>query len=212
MNGGEISGNTAESGGGVAVTFNSTFTMSGGEISGNTTSQYGGGGVYISYDSTFTMSGGEISGNTAYQGGGGVYIYNGTFTMSGGEISGNTARAAGGRGSGGGVHLGSGTFTMSGGEISGNTGIIYNMSYGGGGVYCDDTFKKQPDPGSSTSGIIYGYSSSDTAKSNKVVDSTGNVVADKGHAVRGANLKRETTAGLTQIMDSTVSGSAGGWE
>jgi hypothetical protein len=109
MNGGEISGNTADYGGGVHIygTYG-TFTMNGGEISGNTASP--GGGVYIS-DGTFTMSGGKISGNTASNwGGGGVYVGDGTFTMNGGEISGNTTASYGG----GGVYVGDGAFTKSG--------------------------------------------------------------------------------------------------
>jgi hypothetical protein len=149
MNGGEISGNTADSsdsaaGGGVYVDTGGTFTMNGGEISGNTASSSSstssfsdayGGGVCVDTGGTFTMNGGEISGNTAsslsfyaasYSYGGGVYA-NGTFIMSGGKISGNTAdsysySSYSSYSRGGGVYAGSsGTFTMSGGEISDNT-------------------------------------------------------------------------------------------
>jgi len=84
MTGGKISGNIANSGGGVYV--RGTFTMTGGEVSGNY-AQYGG-GVYV--DGTFTMNDGEISGNYADEGfGGGVYV-NGRFTKSGGIITGYT--------------------------------------------------------------------------------------------------------------------------
>jgi hypothetical protein len=156
MSGGEISGNTAGSGGGVYSS--GSFTMSGGKISGNTatatSTSYGGGGVY-SFGS-FTMSGGEISGNTSSSSGGGVYVDpSGSFTMTGGEISGNAAAGSGGgvyvysnftmsgtakisnntsSSSGGGVYFySSRTFTMSGGEISGNTANSY-----AGGVYVYD--------------------------------------------------------------------------
>jgi hypothetical protein len=118
MNGGEISGNTGSSSGGVTVANSGTFEMNGGKISGNTVSGYNGGGVIVSgSDATFEMSGGEISGNTVsgYNGGGVYVTSSGTFEMSGGEISDNSAS------SGGGVYVQGGTFTMSDGEISGNT-------------------------------------------------------------------------------------------
>jgi TolB-like protein len=71
-------------GGGVFV-MNETFEMNGGTISGNY-AQYGG-GVY-NYG-TFTMRGGTITGNTASENGGGVYIREGrTFTKTGGTITG----------------------------------------------------------------------------------------------------------------------------
>ncbi|MHC6204152.1 hypothetical protein ACYULU_13285 [Breznakiellaceae bacterium SP9] len=216
MNGGEISGNTASSGGGVCV-YNGDFSMSGGEISGNIASSDGG-GVYVS-GGDFSMSGGEISGNTASSsGGGGVYVPGGDFSMSGGEISGNTASSFGG-----GVYVPGGDFSMSGGEISGNT-----ASSSGGGVHVRGvsgtfTFRKQPASGSTTSGVIYGYTAGDN-RSNKVV-STGTVQTNRGSAVsvEGYNessyivtftsvQRRETTAGQTDYLDSTQSGSAGGWE
>jgi hypothetical protein len=86
MSGGEISGNAANSGGGIYTS--GTLTMSGGEISGN--AAVGGGGIFTSGIST--MSGGKINGNTASYAGGGVYIYNGTFvkTSIGGIIYGDT--------------------------------------------------------------------------------------------------------------------------
>jgi hypothetical protein len=91
---------------------NGMFMMSGGEISRNTALT--GGGVQV-YSGTFTMSDGTISGNMATYGdgvstsGGGVYIAIGTFEMSGGEISGNTGSP------GGGVCVATGTFTKQGG-------------------------------------------------------------------------------------------------
>ena len=78
---------TSNSSSGVSVR-GGTFTMSGGEISGNT-AYSGGGGVSVS-GGTFTMSGGEISGNTAYSGGGGVYVGGGIFEKTGGTIYGYT--------------------------------------------------------------------------------------------------------------------------
>ena len=124
MNGGTISGNTANStDGGVGVyrgTAPAKFEMNGGTITGNTASQGGGVGVHR-VDSTFIMNGGTISGNTATNNGGGVYVEGGTFTMHDGTIGGtiegdaNTANQ-----DGGGVYVSSGTFTMSDGRITGN--------------------------------------------------------------------------------------------
>jgi hypothetical protein len=141
MNGGVITGNKTEVGGGVAV-LSGTFTMNGGVISGNTVSSgsggsFGtssGGGVYVA-SGAFIMNGGVISGNTAPSGislfgsgGGGVYVASGTFTMNGGTISENTTS-----GNGGGILI-KGTFIMKDGVISGNTA---DNAGSGGGVYAN---------------------------------------------------------------------------
>jgi hypothetical protein len=128
MKDGTISGNTARStGGGVRAERNSTFTMEGGTISANTTADTDGGGVHINENSIFTIKDGTISGNTAGRHGGGVWVAaSSTFIMKGGSISGNATR---GTGSGGGVFIHISSFTMEGGTISGNTGNS------GGGVY-----------------------------------------------------------------------------
>ena len=136
MSGGEITGNTAENGGGVYVNNYGSFTISGdAKITTNTAVSIGG-GVYV--DGTFTMSGGSITGNRVSSSasgsgyGGGVYVGgygNGTFNMSGGSIGGggtdaNTAK------NGGGVYVDKGAFTMSGGSVTGNS-----ASNNGGGVF-----------------------------------------------------------------------------
>ena len=132
MYGGTITGNKAETGGGVYVV-GGTFTMSGGTISGNTADSTDGGvGVYSG--AKFIMNGGEITGNTAryYSGGVGVYT-SAKFIMSGGTIGGNTANDKSNGGNGGGVRVGNyGEFTMSGGNIADNT-----ATESGGGVYMD---------------------------------------------------------------------------
>jgi hypothetical protein len=160
----------------------------------------------------FTMSGGEISGNsvaTASSSGGGVYVgSNSSFVMSGGKISSNSVATA--SSFGGGVYVGydggtspiGGTFTMNGGEISGNTAFY------GGGVYIflsgtdslSGTFTKQ------SGGVIYGTDASDTQKNTAGVGS--------GHAVSVSydQKKRNTTAGAGVTLDSTKTGTAGGWE
>jgi uncharacterized repeat protein (TIGR02543 family) len=202
MNGGTISGNTASS---AAASFSSSFST--------TSSSYGGG---VCVNGTFTMSGGAISGNTASSAssfyysassfssnGGGVWV-SGTFTMSGGTISGNTASSASSfytfSSNGGGVWVG-GTFTMSGGTISGNTSSSASSS--GGGVYVrSGSFTKE------SGGIIYG---SDADSALKNTTSNGGAY---GHAVYAyeSSKKRNTTAGEGVTLDSTKSGTEGGWE
>jgi hypothetical protein len=104
---------------------------------------------------------------------------------------------------------------MKGGEISGNTRTYDDggevISGRGSGVYVSGgTFTK-------TGGTIYGYSADDTINSNVVKDDSGEVVNNQGHAVyvdvdSSTNRRRETTAGPTVNLDSTKSGTAGGWE
>jgi hypothetical protein len=119
--------------------------------------------------------------------------------MNGGIISGNTASNGGG-----GVYVYSSTFTMSGGEISSNT-----ASKGGGGVYVSSsggTFTK-----SSTGGVITGYGS-DTVNGNKVVDASGVIQNNKGHAVYVSSSKRlEKTVPANKALDSSKTGADGGW-
>jgi hypothetical protein len=208
MNGGEISGNTAQyvtygaDGGGIYNTGN--FTMNDGKISNNT-AVYGG-GVYIG--GTFTMNGGEISGNNAvasshggYPGiGGGIYAIYTTVTMTNGNICDNTAGAYGGGIYTFGTDSSSASFTMNGGTISGNTAPR------GGGVYVsgNSTLTKQ------SGGTIYGSNASDTLKNTATYgDSYGHAVyvyADSGSKLRN------TTADSGITLDSTVSGAIGGWE
>ena len=124
MNGGIISGNTANSGAGVHLG-SGTFTMNGGTVSGNTADN--GGGVYVS--GTFTKTGGAIVGNAAKSSGGGVYVNGGTFNMRGGNIVKNTAVSGGG-----GVCVANGTFNKTGGIIAG-----YKNDATNGNVVMDGT-------------------------------------------------------------------------
>lgn len=98
---GEISGNTAASGGGlIAVTYGKV-TMTDGKITGNT-AKNNGGGLFMSYTSELNVSGGEISKNKA-NGGAGIYLYGANANLTGGKIVGNTAKADGGGIGGGGA-------------------------------------------------------------------------------------------------------------
>ncbi|MDE7164786.1 MAG: hypothetical protein K2O04_05135 [Clostridiales bacterium] len=100
------------SGGGVAVIYSGTFTMSdAAEISNNyatssMTSGLGGGvlvyGSSSTTPATFNMNGGRISDNSGYRGGGVYLNQNAVFNMTGGTITGNVART---NGNGGGVQF-----------------------------------------------------------------------------------------------------------
>ncbi|MDR0630236.1 MAG: fibronectin type III domain-containing protein [Treponema sp.] len=109
---------------------------------------------------------------------------NGIFTMEGGKISGNTASSS----YGGGVYVSNGTFTMEGGEINGNTASSY-----GGGVYVGNngTFIK---------------------RDISTIDAANSATYGKVAYVSSGSKTRNTAAGPGVNLDSSKSGSAGGWE
>ena len=131
MYGGNITGNTAEYGGGVYIERakgeGGIFNLYGGVISGNKANGAGGGVGTSGRYSAFTMYDGEITNNTAGKDGGGVSSASAKFIMNGGSITGNTAATGGGVSVG---CYGSTDFTMNGGKIKNNT-----ASTNGGGVY-----------------------------------------------------------------------------
>ena len=156
MNGGEISGNTANGGGGVAI-IGSTMVMNGGTISNNSVystvkpggigqGSYGA-GVYVAdyanasggdilftpTPASFEMNGGKITGNTALDYGGGVVTFPQknqkiTINIKNGEISGNKVTT----GSGGAVaaFFGVTELNIKGGTLTGNSAYQF-----GGGVF-----------------------------------------------------------------------------
>jgi hypothetical protein len=133
INGGEISDNTSNYGGGgiyVYLSVGGQIILNSGKISNNTATSYGG-GVY----GNITVNGGEISGNNAVQGGG----VDGNVTMTGGSIKNNKAEGSGSIliPSGGGVY---GKVIMSGGTIEGNSAVStasnpLRSPSRGGGIY-----------------------------------------------------------------------------
>lgn len=154
MNGGEISGNTANGGGGVAI-IGSTMVMNNGTISNNSTYRTSGqgsygAGVYVAdyanssggdtlltaQPASFEMNGGSISGNTALDYGGGILTFPQqgqkiTININNGNISGNQVT----EGSGGAVaaFFGVTELNVKGGTLSGNSAQYY-----GGGVFLYD--------------------------------------------------------------------------
>jgi len=206
MNGGKITGNTALGvGGGVRNPYaNGVFTMNGGEISGNSGTI--GGGVRLSGRAVFTMTGGRISGNTATNDGGGVAITNtGTvFNLNGGEISGNTGR------DGGGIRLSGGTFTMRNGRINGNTANL-----GGGGVSVSGSASEFNINGGSISGNTSTNAGGGIAVwSSAVINMSGGEIignnAPSGNGVRRAsgtfNLNGGVIAGTGANIAAIMSG------
>ena len=151
MNGGEISGNTANGGGGVAI-IGSTMVMNDGVISNNSTYKTSGqgsygAGVYVAdyanasggdtlfaaQPASFEMNGGKITGNTALDYGGGVLTFPQqnqkiTININNGEISGNKVT----KGSGGAVaaFFGVTELNIKGGTLTGNSAQQF-----GGGVF-----------------------------------------------------------------------------
>ena len=154
MNGGEISGNTANGGGGVAI-IGSTMVMNDGTISNNSTyrtsgqgsygagvyvadyaNSSGGDTVFTAKPASFEMNGGKITGNTALDYGGGVLTFPQqgqkiTINIKNGEISGNQVT----EGSGGAfaAFFGVTELNIKGGTLSGNSAQNY-----GGGVFLYD--------------------------------------------------------------------------
>ena len=123
IEGGEISGNSSSTGGGIYVK-NGTLNMKGGFVCNNTASDLGG-GIYLK-NSRMTMSGGTVSANSCSDRGGGILLIDkSNATMTGGAVTGNTAVY------GSGVYLKNGcSFRLKGGEISNNTASTI-----GGGVF-----------------------------------------------------------------------------
>ena len=193
MEGGTISNNTAQYGGGVFVAEDCTFEMTGGTISGNPAGKDGG-GVYVN-GGTFTMENGTISGNTATGSGGGVYVKSGKFTMNNGSaISENTAT-----GNGGGVFVNSGTLTMENSTISNNTAQY------GGGVFVAE---------SCTFGMTTGTISSNSAnkdgggvyvKSGTFAMSSGEISGNRAGNGAGVYLSED---GVLNMTDGTISGNS----
>lgn len=128
---GTLGGRTGGDKGGSIFAESADVNLYGGEISGNS-AENGGGAVYLNREpSVLTMSGGTISGNTATGSGGGVYIYRtgSVCNLSGGVIENNTAGD-----NGGGIYINSGNYgklnlsgapVVQGNTVSGKANNVY---------------------------------------------------------------------------------------
>ena len=184
MFGGEISGNTAEYGGGVRLgnqkqnSLRGYFNLYGGTITNNKATENGGGVYTGGRDVQFNLYGGEISNNTAKYGGG-ICASNGSVTMAGGTVSGNEAVNGGGVV----VNMGGGgttAFNMSSGEITGN-----KASYAGGGVYLSN-YSQYNSLNVSGAPKITGNKSG--GKENNVYLDSGMTVTVSGELSKGASI------------------------
>jgi hypothetical protein len=139
--------------------------------------------IFVKGNGTFIMNDNSKITDSS---GGGVENY-GSFTMNGGIISNNKTYSMGG-----GVSVKGGTFDMKGGTISGN--IANNPDYitYGGGVYVD--------------------SGSSFIKTGGTIDNTNSADYGKVAYVENGYKIRETTAGQMDNLDSSKTGSTGGWE
>ena len=204
MNGGEISGNTANGGGGVAIV-GSTMVMHDGVISNNSTYRTSGqgsygAGVYVAdyanssggdtlftaTPASFEMNGGKITENKALDYGGGVvtfpqYSKKITININNGEISGNKVT----RGSGGAVaaFFGVTELNIKDGTLTGNSARSY-----GGGVFLYDATNVTISGGTisenkaSQGGGVYLWP---TSAANQTGGSIENNVANAGGGVYG---------------------------
>lgn len=106
----EITANQAQNGGAATVGGNGSLTINGGRISGNLAEL--GGGIYNSNspNTTFSMAGGEISGNTATVSGSAVYMITENELVTNTVISGG--KLAGSAADGSCITVAGGTFTL----------------------------------------------------------------------------------------------------
>ena len=132
MESGEISGNSAKSGGGIASTGAGSFEITGGKIAGNSASGDGG-GIYISFGFTRNadkrIAHCDIDGNTAGSYGGGVFLQGNSFIDV--ELCGDSIRRNSAMDGGGvyvdqldGLHL-SGRLHINGNQCSGRGANLY---------------------------------------------------------------------------------------
>ncbi|MCL2242836.1 MAG: InlB B-repeat-containing protein, partial [Treponema sp.] len=204
-------------GGGISIRNNSYFEMINGIIENN------------NLFSQSTSMAGSVHG-------GGVFIYeSSSFILLNGKIRNNIISAISSNNYGGAVGGGvlvDGSFIMSGGVISGNSvthSINPNKGYGTNGIYLDGAYAGGVAPWKwnvivnfvKTGGIIYGNDVTGNDEDGYQLKNTAqndNSGRGSGHAVYFANdlgnsnPRRNTTSYANNNMDSSKSGSAGGWE
>ena len=201
MDGGTISGCSAENGGGLYAD-NSTVTINNGTISGCTANA--GGGLYATNGSTININRGTISGCTA-DAGGGLYATNGsTININNGTISGCTAR----------MGTGGGLYATNQSTININRGTISGCEAGtGGGLYADKstvtinngTISKCT-AAMNEGGGLYATNQSTVTISGGTISGCKAPSADKGNG-SGLYANKSTVT----ISGGTISGCDGRW-
>lgn len=212
INGGEVSKNSAMSGGGVYID-RGDFTITGGKISDNTSSIDGEcGGVYVK-DGTFTIENDAlISKNTSYGNGGGVYASGGIITINGGSISENIFSNV--NYGGGGIYLtDTAHLTMTGGKISNNYPEgkdLSNDTFGGGVYVSSGIFKMEGGEISNNYGLYGGGVATATEGSFFMSGGTisGNIVTNSSDGSKGnGSAVAVLTDGLFTVSKSiTING------
>ena len=223
MNGGEISGNTANGGGGVAI-IGSTMVMHDGVISNNSTYRTSGqdsygAGVYVAdyanssggdtlftaTPASFEMNGGKITGNKALDYGGGIVTFPQrsqkiTININNGEISGNKVT----RGSGGAVaaFFGVTELNIKDGTLTENSAQNY-----GGGVFLYDATNVTISGGTLTGNSARRFGGGVYLNTDSAVTQTGgsieNNVANVGGGVCGGTYTM--TGGVIKDNNNSLS-------
>jgi hypothetical protein len=194
MEGGEIRENRAEGGGGVAVYEGGAFTLKDGLVSANE-AVVAGGGVVLNRNAVLTMEGGSISGNTSGGSGGALALIDScVFTMRGGEIARNTGRDYGGAVAADHTAV----LNLEGGAVRGNSAGV-----SGGGIFSSGAVFKTPE----SRWVIYGNDAPEES-ANSAPQGSAVYISRGGYG----DLLREQSAGPDVLLDSGISGAAGGWQ
>ena len=152
-----ITGNTANTGGGIFSRYEGSVELHSSQVHTNT-AEYGYGGGVGAQDGKITLTmGSSVYSNTAYQGGGGIFSYGGTVELTDSSVQDNVVTYSG---YGGGIGSGSGDVTITGSQVTGNV-----TAGGGGGIY-------------SEAGVVTVTSS--TISNNTAAYSGGGIAAETG--------------------------------
>ncbi len=212
LNGGTITGNTADSYGG-GVYNKGAFTMNDGEISNNLNGTWYGGGVYNK--GTFTANGGRICGNQATNStfgyGGGVYSSTG-INMKDTEVSGNVN---------GGVEVGgaalsasTGKYTLDNVAFTGNTGnrpaLLINSLASWDITNCGISGNRNTN-GAAAELKMAGMTLSQVEEAMKSVRTLDGCVisGNTSSSYNGAALSLSSGEGVTNVTNCAITGNSG---
>ncbi len=202
-----VTGNSADSGGGIFCTAASSPGIDNNTISDNTVTGDGG-GIFCDQSSHAAVTNNVITGNQATDliyssNGGGIYCFESDMTISGNTISDNSARS-----NGGGIYCAFHSSTLiERNTISGN--VSTNTNGGGGGVYCTSSSPLISKNGIIENSAIYGggvfvsYQSYPT-----IID---NVLSENISYYDGGGIKCHFKASMAVINNILADNSSGGF-
>lgn len=202
----EISGNTANLGGGIFVTGASTtlvgneLTVASNEATENSTDGYGG-GIHIAGGATVTITDLTLNNNTASYGGGIGLIGGSTLTINGISAKGNEATGYTTTDDAGTVTINSGN----GGAINAGEG---SLTIGKGTKILSNVFEENV--ANSGGGAIYIYNTTTTFVANEIVATSNEAKTNYGGAlyIRGANIT--ANIGTLTLTSNKAGGNGGG--